>query len=332
MWQNWCGAGSRVRNRSLGSLAPWGRAPVPCTRIPREFQIRELCLEYYGCVDRLLKEMCELAGPEATVVLASDHGFGPTYDVLHINTWLEQHGYLTWSAVAQSRDTQGALLGVGQVAKHTWLLDWEKTKAFATTPTSNGIYIVVSDGTSPGVPACEYVAFRKKLADELRQVRDLRTGAPLVSEIWTREEAFAGPHGAEGPDLTLILNDGGLVSILPSPEAVSKRPVVSGAHRAVGIFGARGPGIQRGVDAGELSILDVAPTVLYSLGIPLPENLQGRVPQEIYRKEVLENQPVRKVASQAGTPAQALNGVPAPTEMEDEEIVLDRLRELGYIE
>ena len=57
---------------------------------------------------------------------------------------------------------QGALLGVGQVAKHTWLMDWNKTKAFATTPTSNGIYIVVSDGTSPGVPAAEYPAFCRK--------------------------------------------------------------------------------------------------------------------------------------------------------------------------
>ena len=54
------------------------------------------------------------------------------------------------------------LLGVGQVAKHTWLMDWNKTKAFATTPTSNGIYVVVSDGTSPGVPAAEYPAFLKE--------------------------------------------------------------------------------------------------------------------------------------------------------------------------
>jgi len=299
-----------------------------------ERQIRELCLQYYRCVDSLLKEMCDLAGPEATVLVASDHGFGPTYDVLHINKWLEQHGYLAWSEAAQSRDTQGALLGVGQVAKHTWLMDWNKTKAFATTPTSNGIYIVVSqDGTSPGVPAAEYVAFRRKLIDELRQVRDLRTGEPLVSEIWTREEAFQGPHGDVAPDLTLILRDGGLVSILPSPEAVSKRPVVSGAHRPVGIFGARGPGIRRGLDAAELSILDIAPTVLYTLGLPVPEELQGRVPEEIFHAGVLEKHPVRRMAAGAAGPdGLARDNTPMPAEMEDEETVLERLRELGYIE
>ena len=63
---------------------------------------------------------------------------------------------------------------------------------------------------------------------------------------------------------------------------MSQRPAVSGSHRPVGVFGARGPAIRRGLVANELSILDVAPTVLYSLGLPLPEELQGRVPVEIY--------------------------------------------------
>ena len=297
-----------------------------------ELHIRELCLNYFRCVDNLLKEMCELAGPEATVLIASDHGFGPTYDVLHINTWLEQHGYLAWSEAGEAHDTQGALLGVGQVAKHTWLMDWNKTKAFATTPTSNGIYVVVSDGTSPGVPAAEYPAFLKKLAAELRQIPSLRTGEPLVSEVFTRDEVFQGPHHDAAPDLTLILRDGGLVSILPSKETVSKRPGVCGSHRPVGIFGARGPAIRRGFVANELSILDIAPAVLYSLGLPLPEELQGRVPVEVYHEVFLKEHPVRKAAAGTSGPGSQAESAPVPAELEDEETVLERLRELGYIE
>lgn len=294
-----------------------------------EHEIRKLAFDYFRCLDSLIRQLCELAGPEATVVLASDHGFGPTYDVLHINTWLEQHGYLAWSEAAQSRDTQGALLGVGQVAKHTWLMDWNKTRAFATTPTSNGIYIVVSDGASPGVPPGEYRAFRQKLIEDLRQIKDLQTGQQMVTEIYTREEAFQGPHAASAPDLTLILRDGGLVSILPSPETVSKRPVVSGSHRPVGIFAAKGPAIRRGFLAPELSILDVAPTVLYSLGLPVPEEIQGRVPEEIYQEAFWRENPLRKTAaSTAVSQSQDAASMPA----EDEETVLERLRELGYIE
>ena len=173
--------------------------------------------------------------------------------------------------------------------------------------------------------------FIRKLADELRTIPDMRTGAPLVSEIYTRDEVFQGPHHDLGPDLTLILNDGGLISILPSPEAVSRRPVVSGAHRAVGIFGARGPAFKPGLQSGELSILDIAPTVLYSLGLPVPHELQGRVPQEIYQEAVLLKHPVRKMAAGAASVTPGANAAPA-AEMEDEETVLERLRELGYIE
>jgi hypothetical protein len=128
----------------------------------------------------------------------------------------------------------------------------------------------------------------------------------------------------------LILRDGGLVSILPSPETVSKRPMVSGSHRPVGIFGARGPHIRRGLIGSELSILDVAPAVLYSLGVPIPEELQGKVPEEIYVEGHLKNNPVRKAA--AGTSTHGQEAAPAPSELEDEEVVLERLRELGYIE
>jgi hypothetical protein len=153
-----------------------------------------------------------------------------------------------------------------------------------------------------------------------------------VSEVFTRDEVFQGPHHDAAPDLTLILSDGGLVSILPSKEIVSKRPAVSGSHRPVGIFGARGPTIRRGFIANELSILDIAPTVLYSLGLPLPEELQGRLPVEIYYEAALKEHPVRKAAAGTKGPGSPADSTPVPGELEDEETVLEHLRELGYIE
>jgi predicted AlkP superfamily phosphohydrolase/phosphomutase len=298
----------------------------------QELRLRELCLDYFRKLDSLLEQLCELAGPEATVLIASDHGFGPTYEVFHVNAWLEQLGYLTWSDAARSHDTQGALLGVGQVARHTWLIDWNRTKAFATTPTSNGIYILVNnDGNSPGIHPSEYVSFRQRLKDDLRSLRDPASGQQIVSEIWTREEAFTGPHSAAAPDLTLILRDGGLVSILPAAEAISRRPVVSGAHRHVGIFAAKGPEILQGWTAPELSILDVAPTVLYSLGLPVPSEMQGRMAEEIYKAGSIQARPIQKAAALTAR----VNGDAASKSsftQEDEQIIMERLRELGYVE
>ena len=153
-----------------------------------------------------------------------------------------------------------------------------------------------------------------------------------MTEIWTREEAFSGPHSAEAPDLTLILRDGGLVSILPAPNALSRRPMVSGAHRPVGIFAAKGPEIRRGYQtAGELSILDVAPTVLHSLGLAVPMEMQGRLPEEIYKAEALRARPVQKTLVHAATVNGNSTGGSRLT-AEDEQVIMERLRELGYVE
>ena len=297
-----------------------------------ELRLREMCLTYFRELDRLLMQICELAGPESTVVMASDHGFGPTYEVFHLNAWLAQNGYLGWSEKAGGAQ-DGALLGVEQVARHTWMLDWNRTKAFAATPTSNGIYIVTSkDGQSPGVPEAEYHSFRQRLANELRDFRDPSNGERVVTEVWTREEVFSGANGELAPDLTLTLRDGGLISILPSEEPLRRRDRIAGAHRPVGVFAARGPGVRRGADAGELSLLDVAPVILYSLDLAVPAEMQGRVPQEIFDPSLLASRPVRVSSQTKATAAAVSHAEGGVLSKEDEQVVMERLRELGYID
>lgn len=299
-----------------------------------ELRVQDLCYEYFRNLDRIMERMCSLVGPETTVLLASDHGFGPTYGVFHINAWLEQKGYLTWSDAAQTREPDGTLLGVGQVARHTWTIDWTKTKAFAATPTSNGVFIPVNrNGNSNGVSPADYLSFRQRLADELRDLRDPETGERVVTGLWTREEVFGGPHSKVAPDLTLELRDGGLVGILPSKQMFSRRPATGGAHRPIGMFGARGPGIRQGARAGEMSILDVAPVVLHSLGLPVLEEMQGQVPAGLYEGSAFEANPVTKIGGSAVNHAHPAAGEAEPSmSSADEDAIVERLRELGYIE
>lgn len=299
-----------------------------------ELQVREGCLEYFRRLDGIIGEMCRMAGPQASVFLASDHGFGPTAEVFHLNAFLEQKGYLAWKDAAQHQP-DSALLGVGQVARHTFLLDWRRTVAFATTPTSNGVHILVnSDGKSPGIPPGQYDSFCSRLIEELGRVCSPSTGEPVVERVWRREEAFEGPCMSLAPDLTLTLRDGGLVSILPSRELVKRRPQLAGTHRPLGVFAARGPGIRQGFCCGELSILDVAPALLHALGLPVPSDFEGRVPEEIFESEALRRRPV-----ETGPPA--CPGMPSAADEErgagtlgpeEEELLLDRMRGLGYIE
>src|SRR5207245_7645681 len=124
----------------------------------------------------------------------------------------------------------------------------------------------------------EYEGFRQRLADELREATDPASGRRIVSRVWTRDEVFEGPYKSLAADLTLELADGGLVSILASDTPFMGRAETSGTHRRNGIFIARGPGIERGVRLSGLSILDVAPLLLHSLGLEIPAGMEGTLP------------------------------------------------------
>ena len=107
-----------------------------------------------------------------------------------------------------------------------------------------------------------------ELAAALLELRRPHDDKPLVEEVWTREQAFAGPFESIGPDLSMVLADGGTLSILPSETIVARRAVPRGHHRWEGTFIARGPGIRSGAEIEELSLVDIAPLLLYQLGLP----------------------------------------------------------------
>jgi predicted AlkP superfamily phosphohydrolase/phosphomutase len=247
----------------------------PCAPSSFERKIHDLCLEYFRKLDGFLAEIIGLAGPEARVFFVSDHGFGPTREVFRGNVWLHEQGYLTWR-------TPGAL---DKAATQNWerrlnsnfaLLDWEKTTAYASTPSSNGIFIrtAVAPG-QPGVPADEYEAFRNQLITALYGVVDPTSGERIVKRIWTREEVFPGSQMSQAPDLTLSLRDHGFISIKDGAPAVQTLPEVCGTHRPEGIFLAAGPGIQRGKGIDALSIIDMAPLSSIAWGWQSPKTWKG---------------------------------------------------------
>lgn len=298
-----------------------------------ERKIRSLCLDYFRQLDKFLAEIAALAGPDATIIMASDHGFGAQQETFYVNSWLEQQGYLTWSGSEPPLDGTTATLGIAQLARHTYRLDWEKTRAYAATPSSNGIHIVPADGThANGVRTEEYEQFRNQLIDKLYKLVSPKDNQKMVTRIWTREEAFSGPYMHLAPDLTLRLRDGGMVSILASDMVIKPRET-TGTHRPEGILIARGPGIRKGHSCKQISILDTAPIVLYCLGLQVPDDMEGHVPVEIFESFALERQPV--VIGKSSQPVTStVEQVKEESGYDDETeaIIAARLRDLGYIE
>lgn len=297
-------------------------ALLPARPSAWETKIRNLCERYFRQLDTFLGEVVGLAGDEGSIVIVSDHGFGATTEVVYINAWLHRRGLLTWSDNAPL--DAGAGLMVDRLKDHVSLLDWDRTRAYALTPSSNGIFI-------RGVPPHEYTAFRGELIDALKDLRDPATGQPVITDVRTREQAFPGSATLLAPDLTLTLRDGGLVSILNSDTLVKPRPEPAGAHRPEGIFLAKGPGFRKGETVGALSILNVAPVLLHSVGLDTPSDMEAGVPAEIYAPEFLKARPAR-VGERTQPPEAFPEQSDASLDADSDAEMLARLRELGYIE
>jgi hypothetical protein len=100
----------------------------------------------------------------------------------------------------------------------------------------------------------------------------------------------------------------------------------SGKHHIDGVLIAYGPGIRSGarVDA---HIYDIAPTVLALLDLPVPEDADGRVLEELFTPEFRTAHPIRRIPTYDDRFAP--DGLDYPQDTRQEEI-LERLRALGY--
>jgi predicted AlkP superfamily phosphohydrolase/phosphomutase len=298
-------------------------------------EMRSRCVSYFRRLDDHLARLLDLAGSDATVIVASDHGFGPTSEVFYVNAWLEREGFLGWADPADRKDagkndSAEPRVGFHDMTRHIHLLDWDVTVAYAATPSSQGIHIVAMEpGTDRPLPVERRLKIREELADGLRCARHPITGRPLVSRIWTAEEAFAGPHQRFAPDLSIELYDGAAISILRSDDIIRVRPELKGNHRWEGVFLACGPSIRSGLEVAELSIVDIAPLLLHSLGLPVPADLDGRVPEEVLLPDRPRPQPA--LAGHQANGEQANDAEPV-YDTESELAIISHLQALGYLD
>ena len=100
----------------------------------------------------------------------------------------------------------------------------------------------------------------------------------------------------------------------------------AGGHAASGIFVAAGEGVREGAALRGATVLDVAPTLLYLLGAPIPFSMDGKLLVQMLEPEALSMRaPVYREIDTGLVP----NEVPA---VEASEEILEELRALGYVQ
>jgi len=297
---------------------------LPADPTPWQSEVMQRCRDYFQQVDGYLGRTRELLGEEGRIFIASDHGFSASTEIFYVNKFLHDEGLLVWKE--QPKGDENETIFVDKLQNHLDLIDIKRTKAFALTPSSNGIFI--------NVPPEEYDEFRGQLIDKLFQIKG-PDGGQVVTEAKTREEGFPGPYENHAPDLTLTLRDFGVISVLNASDVVIPRSQPWGTHHPDGVLMASGPGLRSGVEVERRDIVEVTSLLAHSLSLAIPADYEGEFPESFYEADYLADDPPR-IGDSAECPISqdADGGDDSGEEFseEDEAIVLQRLRSLGYIE
>ncbi len=309
---------------------------------------------------------------DTALMIMSDHGFGPIEHYVNFNVWLLERGDIAledtfyvrqkhWCyrhgvtpewiygimsrlglgshRVSRFRGKQSSLLD--RVGESMFLsrrhIDWSRTRAYAQGNFGQ-IFLNLKGRQPQGCVAPEDVRpLLEDLKAGLRTIPHPETGEPLVEHVYERDELYHGPHAHLAPDLTVVLTDWRYRTIglhdFTTHKVISPAFGPTGDHRMDGILVASGPAFRTGATPRDAELLDIAPTVLHLLGVPVPGDMDGRVLAEILDSSLSPvNLPVR-ASAMAATHAHVTSSAPGDsvyTAEEDAEIQR-RLEELGYL-
>jgi predicted AlkP superfamily phosphohydrolase/phosphomutase len=252
----------------------------------------------YAEVDERIGRILSHVNLEETLVcLVSDHGFS----CIEHNPYLKHH-LAKASLLAFELDQKGQMI-----------VDWTRTKCFPLEPCHAHIFVNLKGRDPDGIVDPEdYEAVQEEIIDALLGMRDPVTGRHVVATAVRKKEAGTlGVHENQGydriGDVLFALKPqymanpfvypvgvkyrDGTERIIPNPEGYEPArlhrnftgvhlalPSLKEMHAAVVLAGKGIPFVHR---KNPINIIDLAPTLAYVLGTPIPRDAEGDILKEV---------------------------------------------------
>ena len=317
-------------------------------------KMRDVIQDGYRQLDKAIGEIIEKTGKDTTVMIASDHGFGPLKKYFFVNKWLEEIGLLHVNRFLMRKKICFKITNLRRIIARLspstktpdWaqkirvpiirlikrdtdeLINWEKSKAYGDP--SGGININLAGREPHGIvkPGHEFEELLKFIQTQFCLLSDESGSkdAKISDWILRKEEIYSGPFVEEAADLYYSLNERSYLhnTNVDGNSKIEDCSVGSGMHRKNGIFIMNGP-LGKKCSTIKPRIIDIAPTVLYHMGLPLIDEMDGTVLEEGINPDYLKAHPVTYVSVGKYGKESSLYSV------EDEEKIQESLKGLGYL-
>ena len=228
--------------------------------------------EYYHYVDKGIGEMLELLPEDTVVMVASDHGAKRMDGGIAINEWLMREDYLT-----PKRPPEPGIVPFEKVE-----VDWSKTRAWGSGGYYGRVFMNVEGREPQGIiKPGEYERERDELKRRIEAIPDAK-GNPIPTTAYKPEDLYAEVKNI-APDLIVYFGDlywrcvgsfghGGIHTFAndTGPDDAN--------HAQHGVFIVYDPARDMGGrELPDVDIMDVAPTILDFMGLPVPRDMRGRV-------------------------------------------------------
>ncbi len=218
---------------------------------------REGLRRTYESVDRMIGRLMNLADEDTVILVCSDHGGTPNqFKAVDIEKVLEKTGFIV-------RNTDGEI-------------DWNQTRAVNV----GLVHVFINlAGREPNgiVPPEAYEETQRDIIAALHAYQEPQTRRHPFTLAVTRTDAeMLNLHGELVGDVVYALRpefDGAHGKQLPSV-----RFGIGGQHSTFILAGA---GVREGIALKhQVRVVDVAPTLCYLLGLPVPDNVEGGIVYE----------------------------------------------------
>ncbi|KXB02075.1 hypothetical protein AKJ44_01470 [candidate division MSBL1 archaeon SCGC-AAA261F17] len=299
------------------------------------FGTDEVVKKAWSKIDEHIGEFLE---KDVRIVIISDHGTASIKRSIAINNWLLEQGYLSLKrdfgdCIKKIEDEIGNLLGIGEkqipgkstkikyapgillsylipnTLSDNWIglmgdiptsmidlkINWQKSLAVGL---GQGPIYLNTDKLGD-----DYKAFREKMIKDLKNLRDPKTKDLIFDEVFRKKELYKGDYIEDAPDIILLPKKGYEIHGGITDRIFHKKRIgwTTGNHPD-GILLVYGPGIRRGVKINGADILDIAPTILHMMDVPIPKDMDGRVLTEIFegKSELAEKKVQYRVSDEKG--------------------------------